>query len=172
MASVPVVHDIATFVSVRRGAQMTKEERSAVNAMQRNGPMWWDGMTPGNVVAHPRSHPLRPRQTHLHARVARVDVAGQPVGGSFDRHSYLEGPQLHFRADKNRDQCFDWEMEEEAKFGARGADEGERDCLARKCIEVRSRTIRRCLDALCRPHGVTLQQLEDRKIVHKVSCRW
>ena len=96
MASVPVVHDIATFVSVRRGAQMTKEERSAANAMQRNGPLWWDGMTPGNVVAHPRSHPLRPRQTCLHARVARVDVAGQPVGGSFDQHSHLEGPQLHF----------------------------------------------------------------------------
>ena len=41
-----------------------------------------------------------------------------------------------------------------------------------KRIEVRSRAIRRCLDALCRPHGATLQQLEDRKIVHKVSCRW
>ena len=78
MASVPVVHDIATFASVHLGAQMTKEEQSAVNAMQRNGPLWWDGMTPGNVAAHPLSHPLRPRQTHLCARVARVDVAGQP----------------------------------------------------------------------------------------------
>ena len=60
MASVPVVHNVAAFVSVRRGAQMTKEERAAVNAMQRNGPLWWDGLTPGNVVVHPRSHPLRP----------------------------------------------------------------------------------------------------------------
>ena len=141
MALVPVVHNIAAFVSVRRGAQMAKEERAAVNTMQRNGLLWWDGLTPGNVVAHPRSHPLRPRQTHLCACVARVDVAGQPVRGLFDRHSHLEGPQLNFRADKNRDQCFDWEMEEEAKFEARGADEGERDHLAQKRIEVRSRAI-------------------------------
>ena len=84
-------HVVTTFVSVRRGAQMTKEERSSVNTMQRNGPLWWDGLTPGNVVAHPRSHPLRPRQTHLHASIARVDGAGQPVPGSFDRHSCLEG---------------------------------------------------------------------------------
>ena len=84
MALVPVVHDVVALVSVHRGAQMTKEERAAVNAMQRNGPLWWDGLTPRNVAAHPRSHPLRPRQTHLCARVAQVDVAGQPVGGSFD----------------------------------------------------------------------------------------
>ena len=82
-------------------------------------------MAPRNVAAHPCSHPLRPLQMCACARVARVDVAGQPVPGSFDWHSCLEGPQLHFRADKNRDQCFDWEVEEEAKFEARGVDEGE-----------------------------------------------
>ena len=54
--------------------------------------------------------------------VLRVDGAGQPVLGSFDRHSCLEGPQLHFHADKNCDQCFDWEVEEEGKFEARGAE--------------------------------------------------
>ena len=63
-------------------------------------------------------------------------------------------------------------MEEEGKFEARGADEGERDHLAHKQVEVWSRTIRWCLDAWCRLHEVTLQQTEDCKIICKVSCRW
>ena len=53
---------------------------------------------------------------HMHARVAQVDAAGEPVPGSFDCHSHLEGPQLHFQADKNRDQCFDWEAKEEERM--------------------------------------------------------
>ena len=67
MASVPVVHNVALFASVRCRVQMTKEEQSAVNSMQRNGPLWWDGMTPGNVVVCPCTHPLRLLQVHLHA---------------------------------------------------------------------------------------------------------
>ena len=39
MAPAPVVHNVAAFVSVRRRAQMTKEECLAVNAMQWNGPL-------------------------------------------------------------------------------------------------------------------------------------
>ena len=128
-------------------------------------------MMPCNVTAHPRSHPLRPSQVCACAQVARVDVASQPVPGSFDRHSHLEGP-LHFQADKNRDWCFNWEIKEEAKFEARGVDEGERDHLARKRVEVRARTICHCLDSWCHPHGLTLQQLEDCKIIFKVSCCW
>ena len=93
-------------------------------------------MVPCNVAACPRSHPLRPSQMCAHAWVARVDVAGQPVPGLFNWHSHLEGPQLCFRANKNRDQCFDWEVEEEAKFEARGVDEGGRDCLANKRVEA------------------------------------
>ena len=66
-------------------------------------------------------------QMHVHLQVAQVDAAGQAAPGSFDHHSCLEGPHLHSQADKNCDQCFDWEAEEEGKFEARKADEGEQN---------------------------------------------
>ena len=62
MAWVPVVHNVASFVLVRRGAELTQGEQLAVNTMQRNGPLWWDGLTPGNVVAYPCTHPLQSQQ--------------------------------------------------------------------------------------------------------------
>ena len=95
MASVLENHNIVSFVWVRHGAQLTRDEQAAVNAMWQNGPQWWDGITSTGVAFVSRSHPL------CRSQMCVCAVNGQAVHGSFDRHSCLEGPQLCFQANKN-----------------------------------------------------------------------